>query len=107
MENRTRDQRFLVSLTEREMDRLMRNVKKTGLTRDAYVRTLISGIQPRELPSPDFVEVLKVLHQISSNMNQIALKANQTGDIYAKEYWENSMRLREAISAIKQSILSQ
>ena len=101
MENRTRSCRFLVSLTEKEMNSLMKKVKKTGLTRDAYVRQLISGIQPKELPSPDFFEVLKVLRQISINMNQIAMKANTIGFINADAYWENSRRLQEAISEIK------
>ena len=105
MENRTRNQRFLVSLTEKEMERLMRDVRRTGLTRDAYIRKLISGIQPKERPAADFFEVLKFLRQISINMNQIALKANTTGFIHAEAYWENSRRLQEAISEIKQIVL--
>lgn len=101
MENRTRNQRFLVSLTEKEMDNLMKKVRRTGLTRDAYVRTALAETQPKELPHPDFFEVLKVLRQISTNMNQIAAKANTTGFINAEAYWENSRRLQEAISEIK------
>ena len=79
----------------------MRKVRKTGLTRDAYIRMLISDIQPKELPHPDFFEVLKVLRQISTNMNQIAVKAHLTESINENAYWENSRRLQEAISEIK------
>lgn len=104
MENRTRNRRFLVSLTEKEMENLMKKVKKTGLTRDAYIRQLLSGTQPKELPSPDYYEVLKVLRQISINMNQIAAKANTIGFINAEAYWENSRRMQEVISEIKHRI---
>lgn len=101
MENRTRNNRFLVSLSDKEMQELKKKVQKTGLTRDAYVRMVLSGTQPRELPHPDFFEVLKTLRQISINMNQIALKANIIGFINADAYWENSRRLQEAIADIK------
>jgi hypothetical protein len=44
---------------------------------------------------------MKVLRQISINMNQIAVKANTNGFVNADAYWENSRRLQEAIAEIK------
>lgn len=96
-----RNREVLLWLTEKELADLKKNAGKCGLSVQAYLRQLLSGIQPKELPSADFLEVLKVLRQISSNMNQVALKANQTGNIHAMEYWENSRRLQEAIGSIK------
>ena len=104
MENRTRNQRFLVSLTEKEMSSLMKNVKKTGLTRDAYIRKLIAGIQPKERPSADCFEVLKVLRQISINMNQIALKANTLNLIDAPFYSDCHRKLQAAIGKIMRTV---
>ena len=101
MGDRIRNCRFLVSLTDTEMDDLMAKVRKTGLTRNTYIRSLIANSQPKELPHPDFYEVLKTLRQISINMNQIAIKANTTGDIAANAYWDNSRRLQQAIGEIK------
>lgn len=101
MENRTRNNRFLVSLSDKEMSELKQKVKKTGLTRDAYIRMVLSGVQPRELPQQDYFEVLKILRQISINMNQIAIKANTIGFINADAYWENSRRLQETITELK------
>ena len=83
------------------MNSLMKKVHKTGMTRDAYVRTVLSGIQPKELPQIDFFEVLKVLRHISINMNQIAAKANASGIINADAYWENSRRLQVVIAELK------
>lgn len=82
----------------------MKKIQKTGLTRDAYVRMVLAEKQPKERPSANCFEILKVLHQISINMNQIALKANITGTINANAYWENSRRLQEAIGEIKEKI---
>lgn len=90
-----------MTLNEKEYARLNKLKEKTGLTTQAYFLKLFYEIQPKELPSADFLEVLKVLRQIGNNMNQIALKANRTGNIHAKEYWENSRRLQEAISGLK------
>ena len=101
MENRDRRCRFLVSMNEKEMDSLMKKVRKTGLSREAYVRKVLAGVQPREQPPADFLEVLKTLRQISINMNQIAMKANTIGFIDAEVYWKNSRRLQDAISDIK------
>ena len=56
---RTRDCRFLVSLSEKEMSSLMKKVERSGLTRDAYVRSLIAGYEIKETPPVEFFEVLK------------------------------------------------
>lgn len=101
MGKRTRSERLQVYLTEKEMKGLNDRIKKTGLTKSAYIRKIIKDIQPKERPHADYFEVLKVLRQISINMNQIALKANINGIINADAYWENSRRMQEVISEFK------
>ena len=96
-----RKYKLTVTLSEKDYARLNRLKKKTGLTTQAYFLKLFHEIQPKELPQADFYEVLKVLRQISINMNQIAAKANTIGFINAEAYWENSGRLQKAISEIK------
>ena len=96
-----RTEEVLLWLTEKEKMKLKTNAKKSGLTVQAYLRKLLDGIQPKELPPADFYEVLKTLRQISINMNQVAIKANMTGAINADAYWENSKRLQEVIGEIK------
>ena len=97
-----RNKEVLLWLTEKERDDLRANADKCGLSIQAYLRKLINGIQPKELPQADYFEALKLLRQISINMNQVALKANKIGFINAEEYWENSRRLQEAIGELKQ-----
>ena len=99
MKKRTKE--VLLWLTEEEQARLKKNAAKCGLTVQAYLRMILSGIQPKERPQQDYYEVLTALRQIGINMNQIALKANVTGTIDAYDYWENSRRLQKVISEIK------
>lgn len=94
---RTRNCRFLVSLNEKEMDRLMKYVEKTGLTRDSYVRGLIQGHEPKELPPVEYQEVLKNLRQINNNLNQIAVVANAKGFVDTATYWENVEWLQKTV----------
>lgn len=104
MENRKRNHRFLVSLTEKEMSELMKKVDKTGLSRNTYIRMLINNIQPKEKPEIDFYETLKILRQISINMNQIAVKANTIGFIDVNAYWDNSQKVMDAVGELKQKM---
>lgn len=101
-----RQKEVLLWLTEKEHAKLKANAKRCGLSMQAYLRMLLVGIQPKERPPTDFFEVLKALRQISINMNQIAMKANAIGFINADAYWENSRRLQEAISDLKNKIMT-
>ena len=103
---RTRDCRFLVSLSEKEMSSLMKKVERSGLTRDAYVRSLIAGYEIKETPPVEFFEVLKSLQQINNNMNQIAVKANAKGFVDTASYWQNVRWLQEIISKLMEVIYS-
>ncbi|MBP0970051.1 MAG: hypothetical protein J5744_07895 [Oscillospiraceae bacterium] len=84
------------------MKELDNKAKRTGLSKSVYVRQLIMDIQPKERTATDLLEVLKELRQISINMSRLAIQANTTGLIDADAYWDNSRRLQESISEIKQ-----
>ena len=55
---RKRNREVILWLTEAEYDRLKRNAKKTGLSVQAYLRKLLTQIQPREAPPIEYFEVL-------------------------------------------------
>lgn len=52
---------------------------------------------PRAAPSAELVESLRLLRNIANNMNQIAVVAHSTGNIYEEEYKENFIQLKETI----------
>ena len=100
----TRRNKIDLRLSDRELERLNRDVKKTGMSREAYLRQLIKKIQPKELPSADYTDILKNLRQIGNNMNQIAVKANAAGFIDAAEYWKMVRWLEREIGKIMEVI---
>lgn len=99
---RKRNCSFLIRLTEEEMAKLMKQVNKTGLTRENYIRALIDNSPIRERPPKEFFTVLEELRRIGTNMNQIARQANSIGFIDTNEYWKNVKALEDAISDIKE-----
>lgn len=93
-------------LSESEAEALNRDVKKAGVSREAYLRSLIRKMPLKEKPPMDLVEVLKNLNQINHNMNQIAVKVNTKGFVDASSYWDNVRWLQETVSKLMEVIYS-
>lgn len=87
-------------LTESEAATLNRDVKKAGVSREAYLRSLIHKMPLKEKPPVDVIDILKNLQQINNNMNQIAVKANAKGFVDTASYWENVRWLKETVSKL-------
>ena len=51
-------------------------LQKSGLSQEAYLRLLISGQRPKELPPIEYHALLRQLYSIGVNINQIAARAN-------------------------------
>ena len=73
---RKRNVAILFRLNKKEAEALDKKVKKSGLNREAYLRQLISGVVPRDAPPPDYYAMIRELHKIGNNLNQIAQKAH-------------------------------
>ena len=84
-------------LTESEAAALNRDVKKAGVSREAYLRSLIRKMPLKEKPPVYVIDILKNLQQINNNMNQIAVKANAKGFVDTASYWENVRWLKETV----------
>jgi len=59
-------------LNAKEQQSLVKQVKKSGLSQEAFIRSLINGYVPKELPPPDYFSMTRELHAIGGNLNQIA-----------------------------------
>ena len=74
-----RNRKVTFRLNEGEWRQLKGHVQKSGLSQEAYLRLLISGQRPKELPPIEYHALLRQLYAIGVNMNQIAARANSTG----------------------------
>lgn len=100
-----RNYEIKVRLTQAEMVHLTRLVSTSGLSREAYLRKLISGVVPREAPPPDFFSMVRELHYIGNNLNQIAMKAHALNAIDAKHYDDSVLLFEEAVQKILSAVL--
>jgi len=104
---RERNIGFHAWLNKEEKARLERNAKKCGLSQQSYFRCLLKEITPKEQPAFEFFTVLKRLEQINNNMNQIARKANATGNIDAAEYEANVVSLQDITAELLRTAMSE
>ena len=74
--------------------------EKAGVSREAYLRSLIRKMPLKEKPPMDVIDILKNLQQINNNMNQIAVKANAKGFVDTASYWENVRWLKDTVSKL-------
>ena len=65
---RKRNVAILFRLNRKEAEALDKKVKKSGLSREAYLRHLISGMVPRDAPPPDYYSMMRELHRIGNNL---------------------------------------
>lgn len=103
---RKRKCRVEVYLTEAELEALNHKVRRTGMSREGYLRSIISGTVPMERPAAEMLDVLKELRQINNNMNQVAAKANSVGTIDGERYRENADALQDVINTIMGRLFS-
>ena len=94
-----------VRLNKRESEKLNKLVKKSRLSREAYLRHLINGVVPRDAPPPDYYAMMRELYRIGSNMNQIAQKAHILNAVDAQRYDEDVRRLESAVRQITAAVV--
>lgn len=101
---RKRSHDLHLRLNDDELERLNIAVAKTGLSREAYLRKLIAGQQPKELPPPDFRPMMRQLYYCGNNLNQIARKANALNMIDAQRYEEAAELFRKTVTEINKAL---
>ena len=74
---RKRNVAILFRLNKKEAEALDKKVKRSGLNREAYLRQLISGVVPRDAPPPDYYSMMRELHKIGNNLNQLTRLCHQ------------------------------
>ena len=63
-------------LDKKEAEAFQKKVKKSGLSREAYLRHLVNSLVPQDAPPPDYFAMMRELHGIGNNLNQISVKAH-------------------------------
>lgn len=102
---RKRNVSILFRLNRKEAEALDKKVRKSGLSREAYLRQLISGVAPRDAPPPDYYSMMRELHKIGSNLNQIAQKAHTLNVMDVQRYDQGLRMFEDAVKRITDAVI--
>ena len=102
---RKRNIAILFRLNRKEAEALNKRVKKSGLSREAYLRQLINGLVPKNAPPSDYYSMMRELHRIGNNLNQIAQKAHVLNVIDVQRYDQEVRKFRQAVEQITAAVV--
>ena len=94
-----------VRLTPKEAARLQRLVKRTGLSREAYLRHLIGGVVPQEIPPPDYYAFMERLYRVGNLLAQISRKAQVQGAVDTAPYEEALGQFHQLVEDITEAVI--
>ena len=94
-----------VRLNRKEAEALNKRVKKSRLSREAYLRHLINGVVPRDAPPPDYFSMMRELHGIGNNLNQIAQKAHTLNVMDVQRYDAAVRQFEAAVRKITEAVI--
>lgn len=94
-----------VRLTPKEAARLQRLVKRTGLSREAYLRHLIGGVVPQEIPPPDYYAFMERLYRVGNLLEQISRQAQTMGMINTVQYKEAVGQFHQLVEEVTAAVI--
>ena len=108
IQNLTRNITLKIRVSEAERDLLAEKMAAAGIrNREAYFRKMVCDGYIVRLDLTDVREMVRLLSNATSNLNQIAKRANETRSIYEsdiRDLQENYERLWEQAEAILRSL---
>ena len=89
-----RNKEIKIRLTEKELQRLDRNVAKTTFSREGFIRKILSGYTLVEQPPVRYWELIRELRDIAGGMRSMYYKLRvTTGDFPFKEFSDFTDRI--------------
>ncbi len=90
-----------IRLSQKEFDAIEKKFQNSGLrSRSEFIRTLIfEGVIVR-ISEDELRAIYRLVNNIAGNINQIAVRVNSTGNIYAEDFIE----IKEGLQKIWQPL---
>lgn len=92
-------------LDKKEAEAFQKKVKRSGLSREAYLRHLVNGLEPQDALPPDYYAMMRELHGIGNNLNQIAVKAHTLNVLDVQRYDKACRKIDTAIKKITEAVI--
>ena len=105
-ENRTRPIQLKLRVNQAEKEIIQQKMQQLGTANmGAYLRKMAIDGYVLKLDMAEMKEMLSLLRRISSNVNQIAKRANETGRVYDTDLEEISAQQEQLWSAMREVLL--
>ena len=102
-ENRTRPIQLKVRVNQQETEIIQQKMQQLGTTNmGAYLRKMAIDGFILKLDMAEMKEMLSLMRRISSNINQIAKRANETGRVYDVDLEEIQNQQEQLWSAMRE-----
>ena len=100
-----REKQLLIRISDEDKERIQAKMEEAGiLNMSAYVRKMaLDGICVK-LDLADVRQLIVLLQRCSTNLNQYAKRANETGSVYAADIDDLRSRLDEIWELSRQSL---
>ena len=107
MANRTRNNRIVFRVSDKERDFIEQKMKLAGIqNREAYIRKMVIDGLVIRLDLSEIKDFIPLLGNISNNINQIAKRTNETNNFYKEDVAEikqNYEKVWETVREILQA----
>ena len=104
-ENRTRPIQLKVRVNQQEKEIIQQKMQQLGTTNmGAYLRKMAIDGFILKLDMAEMKEMLSLMRRISSNINQIAKRANETGRVYDADLEEIQNQQEELWSSMREML---
>lgn len=103
---RKRNNRIVVHLSDDELETLAEKMKKSHLSREAFIRASIAGTEVKEVPDIDVPGLIQEIRHVGININQIARTANSLGMIDAPQFRKELLKLHEVENHIVEAFIN-
>ena len=94
-----------VRLNRKEAESLNKRVRKSRLSREAYLCHLINGSVPRDAPPPDYYSMMRELYHVGNNINQIAQMAHTLKVLDVQRYDTAVREFETAVRKITEAVV--
>lgn len=101
---RRRNRHISVWMNEQEYRHLKEQAQKAGLGMDPFIRNLVAGVQLRPRPPDEVAALVRELHAIGNNANQIAHWANAQKSASEEEIRRAAALVYEAARLVKERL---
>ena len=102
---RKRNVQILFRLTAEEAEQLNELVRKSGRSKEAFLRETVKGYRLCEKPDPEFYKMMRELSAIGNRINQLAAKANALDYIDTPMLQEEAARWRQFQTDVRKAYL--